>query len=208
MIVGDRSCGVDGNDILEFLIFESQLCRLCQRILSSADPATIFGRRLPCISKWRLKASLFSWLLCLSLQRLPRWIVVQWLLRFTFCWLLLCGFGFGFLYDISVEVLVQDCFVCSIRYCVPLPFPGYHISGAVQRLGQWIIYKVLLRRYGVPNEYACSASIIQLLSFLFRNRDESQASKHTDMLQRWLPPMPGLVRSLATSNRVGVRFFR
>jgi len=73
----------------------------------------------------------------------------------------------------------------------------YHISGAVKRPGQWIVYEVLLSRYAVPNKYAGSGSVIQLLSFLFRNVDESQASEHTEMLQRWLPPMPGLVRSLA-----------
>jgi len=190
-MIGDRSCSVDWIYILEFLIFESQLCRLCQCIIPSAVPATTFGWRLPCISQWRLKASQFSWLLP-RLRRIRRWVVVQWLLRLTFGWLLLCGFGF--LDDISVEMLGHDRFVCSIRCCVPFPFSEYHISGAVKRLGQWIVYEILLSRYAVPNEYAGSGSVIQLLLFLFRNVEESQASEQTEMLHNWLPPMPGLVR--------------
>ena len=110
-------------------------------------------------------------------------MVVQWLLHLTFGWLLLYGFGFGFLDDISVEVLIQDRFVSSIRYCVPLSFSEYHISGAVKRPGQWIVYEVLLSRYALPTEYAGSGSVIQLLQFLFRNMDESQASEHTEMIQ-------------------------
>jgi len=195
MIVRDRSCSIDGNHIIEILIFKSQLCRLGQ--LTSAVSATIFGRWLPCISKLCLKASQFSWLV-FRLRRIRRWIV-QWLLRLTFCCLLLYGFGFVFLDDISVQVLVQDRIVCSIRCCVPLSFSEYHISGAVKRLGQWVIYEVLLSWYAVPNEYAGSGCVIQLLFFPFWNVHDSQASEHTGLLQRWLPSgsMPGLVRSPA-----------
>jgi len=187
VIVGDRSCSVDGNHIFKFLIFESQLCRLGQ--FASEVLVTTFGRRLPCNSKWHLKASQFSWLL-LWLQRIWRWIVVQWLLSWTFSWLLLdwlwCFRLLGecrFYDDISVEVLVQDCFVCSIRYCVPLSFSEYHISGAVKRLGEWIVYGVLVSRYALPNEYADSGFVMQHLSFLIRNVDRSQATEHTEMFK-------------------------
>jgi len=112
-----------------------------------------------------------------------------------FGWLLLSGFGF--VDDNSVEVLVQNRFVCRIRCCVQLSFSEYPISGAVKRLGQWIVYEVLLSRYAVPNEYAGSGSVIQLLSFLFWNMDKRQASEHTEMLQNRRPPMRGVVRSLA-----------
>ena len=115
-----------------------------------------------------------------------------------FCWFLL--YDFRFLDGISVEVLVQDRFVCSIQCCVPLSLPEYHIGGAVKRLGQWVVYEVLLGRYAVPTEYAGSDPVIQRLSVLFRNFDESQASAHTGMLQRWPPPRPGLVRRL-TNHR-------
>ena len=139
--------------------------------------------------------------------------MVQRLLRLTFGtfisdWLLLCGFGFGFLDDISIEVLVQNRFVCSIRCCVPLSFAEYHISGGVKRPGQWIVYEVLSSRYAVPNKYAGSGSVIQLLSFLFRNVHESQSSEQMEMLQRLLlsGSMPGLVQSPADyrSHRGGV----
>jgi hypothetical protein len=88
----------------------------------------------------------------------------------------------GLVLGYSMTVLIQDRFVCSIRRCVPLSFSEYHNSGAVKLLGQWLVYKVLLRRYAVPKEYAGSGSVIQLLSFFFRNMDESQASKQTEML--------------------------
>jgi hypothetical protein len=110
-------------------------------------------------------------------------------------WLLLGGIVI--LDHVSVEVLVQDRFVCSIQCCVPLPFPEYHVSGVVKRPGQWIVYKVLLSQYAVPNEYAGRGSGVQLLSFLFLNVDASQASEHTAMLYRWIPPIPGHIRSLA-----------
>ena len=173
VIIGDQSCSVDGNHILEFFVFESQLCRLCQCILPSAVLATTFGRWLPCISKWCPKISEFSWLL-LWLRRLRRWYFVQWLLRLTFGCLLLCGLRF--LDDGSVEVLIQDRFVCSIRCCIPLSITEYLIWGAEKRHGQWIVYEVLLSRYAVPIEYAGSGSVIQLLLFLIRNVDKSQAS--------------------------------
>ena len=48
MIVGDHSCNIDGNYILEFLIFENQFYRLYQ--FASAVAATTFGWRLPCLS--------------------------------------------------------------------------------------------------------------------------------------------------------------
>jgi hypothetical protein len=64
----------------------------------------------------------------------------------------------------------------------------------VKRLGEWIVYEVLLGRYAVPNEYAGSGSGIQLHWFLFRKVDESQTGEHTERLQNWLPPMPGIVR--------------
>jgi hypothetical protein len=127
-------------------------------------------------------------------------MVVQSLFRVTFgafisAWLHLCGNGF--LNDISVEVLVEDCFLCSFGCGVPLSYTEYHITGAVKHLGQWIVYKVLLNRYAVPNEYVVSGSVIQHLSFLFGKVDKTEASEHTEMLQRSLAPVPGLVRSLA-----------
>ena len=111
-------------------------------------------------------------------------------------WLHHCGFGF--LADISVEVLVQACFFCSIQYCVPLCLSEYHIPEAVKHLGQWIIYEVLHSQCAVPNKHAGSGSVIHLLSFVLRNVHESQASEHMEMLQIWLlaGPMPGLVLSL------------
>ena len=51
-------------------------------------------------------------------------------------------FGFGFLDDISVEVLIQYRFICSVQCRVPLSFSEYHISGAVKRLSQWVVYEV------------------------------------------------------------------
>jgi len=127
VIIRDTSCSIDRNHNLEFLIFESQLCTLCQCIIPSAVSATMFSRRLPCVSNWCLKASQFSWLL-LALRRILRWIIVYLLLCLTFSWLLLnwlCGFRFllgrcGFHNDISVEVLIQHRFICSIQHCVPL----------------------------------------------------------------------------------------
>jgi hypothetical protein len=67
----------------------------------------------------------------------------------------------------------------------------------VKRLGEWIVYEVLLGRYAVPNEYARSGSGIQLHLFLFRNVDESQTAEHMDKLQNLVPPMPGIVRGFA-----------
>jgi hypothetical protein len=58
-------------------------------------------------------------------------------------------------------------------------FSEYHISGAVKRLGQWIVYEVLFSQYAVSNEHAGCGSVIQHPSFLFRNVDESEASKPT-----------------------------
>ena len=63
--------------------------------------------------------------------------------------------------------------------------------------GQWIVYEVMHSRYTVPNEYAGSGSVIQLLSFLFQNVHASQASEDTEMPQKWLLPMPGLLQSHA-----------
>jgi len=189
MTIGDRSCSIDGYYSWEFLLFEIYLCRLGQLVLASAVLMTSVGRQLPCISKWGLRGSQFSWLL-LWLQR---WLVIQCLLRLMFrisisSWLrgfrfLLGGGGFGFLDDIPVAVFVPDHLVCSILCCVPIPFSECHISGAVMRPGQLIVYEVLLSRYAVPNKYAGSGSVIHLLAFLFRNMHESQASEHTEMHQ-------------------------
>jgi len=108
-----------------------------------------------------------------------------------FGWLLCCGFGFRD--DISVEVLVQDHFACSIRCCLHHSFSGYHISGVVNCLGQWIVYEVLLNQSAIRNEFAGSGSVTNLLSFLFQNVNENQVSEFTEMVQTWLPPMPGLI---------------
>jgi hypothetical protein len=43
--------------------------------------------------------------------------------------------GCGFHDDISVEALIEDRFVSSIRCCIPLSFSEYHISGEVKRQG-------------------------------------------------------------------------
>jgi len=96
-------------------------------------------------------------------------------------------------------MLVQDGFVCSIWGSVPVPFSEYHIWGALEHPGPWIICEVLLNQYSVPNEYAGRGSIIKLRLILFRNVHESQASEHTQMLQRWLHSgsMPGHIRTLA-----------
>jgi hypothetical protein len=77
---------------------------------------------------------------------------------------------------ISMEVLSSNRFVSSIQCCVPLPFSEYHISGAVKHQCQWIIDKVILSGYAVPNEYARSGFEIQLLSFLFRIVHEGQVT--------------------------------
>jgi hypothetical protein len=37
---------------------------------------------------------------------------------------------------------------------------------------------------------------MEVVSFLVRNVDESQPSEHTDMLQKWLPPLPGVIMSV------------
>jgi hypothetical protein len=87
-------------------------------------------------------------------------------------WELLYGFGFGFLDDISAEVLVQDRFITSIRCHLLPPFSEFHIWEAVQRIGQSIVYEVLLSHYAVPKNYAGRGFVIQLLMFLFRNVDE------------------------------------
>jgi hypothetical protein len=50
------------------------------------------------------------------------------------------------------------------------------------RPGQTIVYEVLISRYAVPNQYAQRLSVLEPLSFLFRNVDESQASEHIEML--------------------------
>jgi hypothetical protein len=99
-----------------------------------------------------------------------------------FVWLLLSGFGF--LDDISVEVLVQDCFICSIHCHVPLRFSEYLIAGAVKRLSLWIIYEVLCCRDAVPNECNGSPRRMQRLSYLIRKMDLKQTSKHSEMLQK------------------------
>jgi hypothetical protein len=93
--------------------------------------------------------------------------------------------GCAFHDDISIEVVVQDCFICSIRCCVLLSISEYHISGAVKHLGQWIVYEVLLSGYAVPNEYSGCGSEIQLVLFLFLNIHKGQALEHMEMLQQW-----------------------
>jgi len=67
--------------------------------------------------------------------------IYGWLRGFRF---LLGGRVFGFIDDISLNVLIQDRFICSIRCCALLPFSEYHILGAGKCSGQWIIYDVLL----------------------------------------------------------------
>jgi len=70
--------------------------------------------------------------------------VIQWLLSLTFRtfitgWELLCGFGF--VDDISVEVLIHDRILLRIRCCVALSVVAYHISGVGKYLGQWMVYE-------------------------------------------------------------------
>ena len=116
---------------------------------------------------------------------------------------------FGFLNDISIEVLIEDRFVCSVRCCIPLSFSEYHISGVVKGLGQRVVYKVLLSRYAVPNEYAGSGSVIQLVSFLFRNVDKSQVSEHTQgCFNDGFLACQASYGVLPTTDRVGVQFLR
>jgi len=197
-----HSCTVDGNHIIEFLIFGSQLGRRCQ--LASRFPVTTFSWRLPCISKWHLKCSLFSWHHP-CLWKIDRWIVVKWLLHLTFSWLLLdwlWGFrslvgGCGFNDDISEEVVVKHCFICSIRWCVLCPFSEYHISGGAKRVGQWVVYEILRSWHTLPNEFARSGSGIQHVLSCFWNVHESQIFEHVVMLQQCLRCMTGLIWSPA-----------
>jgi len=104
---------------------------------------------------------------------------------------------FGSFRDISVEVLLQDHFVCTMWLVVLLSFIEYTIPGPVMHVQQWVVHEELFCRYAVPNIYAGSYSIILHCSFLFWIMLESQASEYTKMLQRWLPfeSMPGLVTS-------------
>jgi len=144
-IVGHFSCSMDRSHIVEFLIFESQMCRSCEPITANVALETTSDRQLPCISKWHLKASKFSWCLLWHLK-LHRWIFMQWLLRLMFgtfmsSWLPLCGFAsFD---DYSVAVLFQPRFICSISYCVLLSFTAFFITRAVNCLSKWVMYKVL-----------------------------------------------------------------
>jgi len=101
--------------------------------LSSEIPVTLNAAR---------NARQYSWLV-LCLWRIRRWIVLKWLLclrsRTSICgWQHLCGFGF--LDDISVELLSQDRSVCCIQCCVPLSFSEYYISGVVNCLGHRVVY--------------------------------------------------------------------
>ena len=56
-------------------------------------------------------------------------------------WLRLCGYGY--LNDISAEVLIQDHHICSIQCRILLFFTEYHMSEAVKHLGQWVVLNVL-----------------------------------------------------------------
>ena len=90
---------------------------------------------------------------------------------------------FGFLSDISVEVLIQDCLICSILCCVPLFFSDYHHSGGVKCVGQWVIHDVLFSHYAVLNEFAGSCSVIKPLLLPCWNVNEGQESDHMVILQ-------------------------
>ena len=91
---------------------------------------------------------------------------------------------FTFLDDVSIEVLIQDPFVCRIQCCLLLPFSEYCNPGAVKHLGWWVMHKVLISRYAVPNENARSCLVIQLLFILFLSRHKSQASEHSGLLEK------------------------
>jgi len=116
-----------------------------------------------------------------------------------------CEVSKSFLVGVGLGSSMTSLWQCSFKITSSVAFgavyrvPSLNTTsrGVVKRLGQWVVYEVVLSRYAVSNEYAKSGSVIQLLLFVFQNVYESQASKHTEMLQRWLPPMPGLVRSLA-----------
>jgi len=192
--VGDSSTHVDGNHIDEFLISERKLSSLCQCNLASMVPKTFFARRLPRPSMRTCEPIQLSWLL-LWLQKLCWWFVVQWRLCLTFSWLHFCEFGFSD--DISVEVLIQDRFFCSIWGCVAHSFSEWYMSQAVKCSGQWDIHHILFSWYAVPNESAWRCSDFWPHLFLFENVHKSQASAHMKMLQKWLPSMPGVVQRLA-----------
>jgi len=110
-----------------------------------------------------------------------------------FGWFLLYGFQFGFPKDISIEVLIQDRFSCSIRRCVPLPVSEYYMLGVVKRLGQCIIYEVQLGRYAIWNECAGSGCVIRLLCSVCRNVVDRLATVRTEAMQNLRPPMPGIL---------------
>jgi len=163
MMIGVHSCCVAANDILQILIFETQLCSLCQLIIASAVLMTLFSRWLPCIHNWCLKACQFSWLL-LSLRRHQWWISIQQLPPLTFgtfitgqlifCWLVLLDI-------ISINMRIWNLFIWSMRCCQFHSFCEYLISEAVMWLGEWVVYQVRLSWQATPNEYARSGSIIQ-----------------------------------------------
>ena len=113
-----------------------------------------------------------------------------------------------FQHGISVEVLIQDRFVSSIRCCLQLSYFEYHVLGEVQCCGKWIIYKGLHSRYVVPNEYVGSDSVSQLLSILMWNMDESHASKATGMVQNGFLLCLASYGVVPTTDHFGVHFSR
>lgn len=192
MSVRDRSYSIHGNHIFKFLILENKFCRVCQP--PSVVLVTTVRCWLPSIAKLFLKARQFSSILPL-LWRPWRWIIIQWLPRLTFGtfiigWLLLCGLGFH--NDITVEVFIYECIICSIRCSVPLAISSFHICRVAKHLGHLVIHKVPFSQYAVPKNYAQSCSVIQYLLFLLQSEHEIQACGHKEKHQKWLPPVPGL----------------
>jgi hypothetical protein len=120
MIVRDCSSSVHGNHILDFLIFESQFYSL------PPDPFQRgFGNYLQPAASTHIQVTSQGQPVVVtssSASKKPEVIWRPMTPSFDIRLVASQGFGFGFLNDISVEVVIQDRFVCSIRCCVHLSF--------------------------------------------------------------------------------------